>query len=250
MSRIRFVVAVLCLTQAVAAAAETYIVPVWAMALPGADGEWWTQVTAVNPNAHPVTFRVTRAFPMVTAACDACTGTSTEKTVPPFGSLVVQPPSGVAGRRLIAGAFEIESSGPLKIAQVVYRPGPAEIRQRLEIGTRWLSPGQHSISPVERGSHAWRMNAFIVNPTDAPLTASVWSGNRNENEVHAVIPPRSTGVVNLPPPRCNGVPCPYPTTYPPVTIDVHIEADAEFMASVSSIDTKWAVFTIADEAVQ
>jgi hypothetical protein len=40
----------------------------------------------------------------------------------------------------------------------------------------WLLPGTRSISTVERTSVAWRMNVFVINPSQSNLTVSVWAG--------------------------------------------------------------------------
>jgi hypothetical protein len=232
--------------------AETYIIPIWATNLAGSDGSWWAQATATNPTAVPVSFSVSRVFPLQMTACDGCSGESASVTLEPFASRVIQPSSGLAGRRLTAGAFEVTASGPLNIHVVAYRPGSAEIRQRLDVARRWLAPGSHLISTVERGA-AWRVNVFLTNPGDAPLTVRVWTGSRELNEVRVTIGPRATSVISLPPPNCGNGPesCPPHTTeFPPKTLRVGVEGDGEFLASVSSVDPDWAVFSIADEALQ
>lgn len=108
------------------AVAETYIVPIWASNLHGSDGSWCAQATATNPNNIPVSFRVARVFPMQTSDCAECGGESLPVTLEPFASRVIHPPAGVAGRRLVAGAFEVTSSGPLNIHLVAYRPGSSD----------------------------------------------------------------------------------------------------------------------------
>jgi hypothetical protein len=235
---------------AVPVLAESYIVPVWANELPGNDGLWWTQSILINPNGFPIEFRITRVFPLQTAPCDSCTGEpGPGLTVEAYASFPVAPPSGQPGRRLVAGAFEIETSAPVQIHLVAHRPGPNEIRQRLDVARRWLSPGLHAIRSVERGESGWRMNVFIVNPNQAPLNVHVWVFDRSENEVRATIAPHSTGVVALRSLRCGGLPCSYPGVYPPMPITLQIEASDTFLASVSSVSRNWAVFSVAEEAL-
>lgn len=233
----------------VTAHAETYIVPIWAQALAGSDGTWWATATVVNPNTFPVSVRIVDVFPFVTEACDACPVTAAPITVPARGTAVLRPLSGQQRQRLIAGALELESSAPVHIHLVAVRSGATEIRQRLDVARAWLSPGAHLISSVERGGAGWRMNVFVVNPSDANLAVSVWAGDRAENEVRAVVAPRSMGVIGLPPPTCGGVPCPVGDTYPPPLLQVHVEAAGVFLANVSSITSTWAVFSPADESV-
>ncbi len=234
-----------------AVAAENYIVPIWASNLSGSDGSWWAQATATNPNGFPVSFRVVRVFPLQTAQCSVCTGEGSEVTLEPYASTVIHPPSGIPFQRLTAGAFEVTSTAPLNIHLVAYRPGVTEIRQRLDIARRWLPSGTHFVSAVERGA-VWRVNVFVTNPGDAPLSVSVWTRSRALNEVRATIGPRATGVISLPPPDCGQGPSscpPYSTEYPPLPLRIEIEADGEYLASVSSLDPDWAVFSIADGAV-
>lgn len=247
MSR-RIFIALLALTAlGLPASAERYIVPMWASLLEGRDGTWWTQATAINPNAFPVTVQVTSVYPLQTDDCPGCTGAGAPFTIAPHGQRTIHPPSGQPGRGLVAGAFELETSAPVHIHLVAYKPGAKEIRQRLDVARSWLRPGTRMVSSVERAGE-WRMNVFIVNPEDRDLTASVWAGNRAENEVRAVIAAGATGMVALPSPRCNGAPCPWTTEYPPRPATVHVEADGVFLASVSSIGNGWAVFSLADEA--
>lgn len=244
----RTLLLVLVLSTAASLHAETVVVPFWATSLPGSDGTWWSQVVAVNPNAFPVSFRVTRVFPFTVARCESCSGESTTVTLEPRGSAIVRPPSGIPHQRLVAGGFQIEATGPLQVHSVAYRPGASEVRQRLDVARRWLPAGHHAVSTVERGGTHWRMNLFIVNPTDRPLHVTAWTHNRSENERDITVAPMSVGILSLPVPQCGGVPCPFPTGYPPAPVRVEYEADGEHMASVSSVDEDWAVFSIADGA--
>lgn len=231
------------------ARAETYIIPVWAAGLAASDGEWWAWSTVINPNDFAVTARVSRVFPLRTEACPACSGEAATVTIEPRATLNLLPPSGQPGRQLVAGAVELETSAPVHIHLAAYRPGPSEIRQRLDVARRWLLPGVRTISSVERTINSdWRINVFIVNPNSTPLHVSVWAAGRAENEVRATIAPATTAVVNLPPPLCNGFPCPLPDVYPPPLLAVHVESDGLFLASVSSLGRNWAVFSLADEA--
>ncbi len=249
MRSLRLVSIVIFLGISVVASAESYIVPIWATAgLEGSDGEWWTQATVVNPNDFPVSYRITRVFPMHTAECADCAGQSIPVTLESHASRTIYPPSGMNGRRLLAGAFEVDSSAPVLIHLVALRPGPMEIRQRLDVARRWLSAGVRSISTVERGGTTWRMNVFVVNPTDNTLRLSLWTNNRAD-EIHASVPPNQTAVIRLAAPKCGGVACPFPTGFPPEPIAVHVEADGLFLVSVSSLESDWAVFSIADESV-
>lgn len=232
-----------------AAQAETYVIPIWARALEGSDGTWWAQATVINPNAFPVNVQVTRVFPLRTADCSACPGESESSTIEPFGRFVLQPPSGVPGKRLIAGAVELETTAPVHIHLVAYRPGEREIRQRLDIAHEWLLPGTRTVSSVERAGADWRMNVFITNPGHEDLIVSLWTADRAENEVRAMIAAGTTGVVGLGRPQCNGAPCASIPDFPPPLLPVHVEADGMFLASVSSIGEGWAVFSLADEAV-
>lgn len=228
---------------------ETYIVPFWATSLGASDGEWWASSTVINPNEFPVTVTISRVFPTRTSACSSCAADASPLTIGPHSTVSLVPPSGEAGRRLVAGAFELETSGPVHIHLRAYRPGPAEIRQRLDVARDWLLPGTRSVSSVERSTAPdWRMNVFIVNPNQIDLHVSIWAAGRAENEIHATVAPGTTAVVGLPTPRCNGVPCPLGDSYPTPLLPVHVDADGVFLASVSSIGPGWAVFSLADEA--
>jgi hypothetical protein len=228
--------------------ADTYIVPIWASNLAASDGYWWAQAIVSNPGASPVTFEVSRSFPLQTVACEGCSGVGTIVTIAPSQAVVLTPPSGTQGQRLTAGAFEIHSSGPIKIDVVAFRPGASEIRQRLDEATCWLPAGLHVINGVQRGGSRWRMNVFVVNPGEDTLRVAAWVGNRAENEMLFEVPARTLRFVTLPPPKCGGVPCLYPDEFPPLPLRVAVEADGRFVAGVSSIDDDWAVFTLADES--
>lgn len=80
--------------------------------------------------------QVTHVYPLRTTGCSPCPGESESSTIEPLGRFVLQPSSGVPGRRLIAGAVELETTAPVHIHLVAYRPGEREIRQRL--ATRFL----------------------------------------------------------------------------------------------------------------
>lgn len=227
---------------ALPSAAETYIVPMWASGLYGSDGVWHARATAVNSNSFPVTWRVTRIFPFQTEPCPTCTVSVGEGRVEPR-SIARLGGGGLAGRRLVAGALEVETSAPLTIHVVAYRSGGPEIRQRLDIGRRWLAPGRHEISTVESTNVAWRINVFVTNPNDEAVTVSVWAGDRLPNEVRATVGPRSTAVVAVRLPQVPGT-----TEYPPPMMPVSVESPATIFASASSLGTTWAVFSIADEA--
>lgn len=228
--------------------AETYIIPIWATALPSSDGAWWARATAINPSSAPVSYRVTGAYPLQSVPCPDCTGDSTPATIEPGAAVPLNPRGHLPGRRMTAGAFAIETSAPLAIQLVAYRAGLPELRQYLDVARRWVGPGRHTISAVERAGTGWRMNLFVVNPRETPVTVSVWAGERTENERRQTIAPHSTAVVAVGPPLCNGVPCPFPTDYPPMPISVHVEADGEVLTSISSLSASWAVFSLADAA--
>lgn len=232
------------------AAAETYVIPLWARALPASDGQWWTQALIVNPHPFPVALNVVGVFPLATVACDTCTPTIPPVTVEPFSSTVLAPPSGLPGQSLVAGAVELRTSARVHIHLVAYRLGGQELRQRLDVAQEWLPSGHHTISGVERGGQTWRINVFIANPSSKPLRASVWALRRSENERTITVPPNSTAVVALPTTLCNGAPCSFPAGFPPAPLRVEVEADGPFLASVSSITDQWAVFAIADEATR
>lgn len=231
------------------ASAETYIVPVWASALEGSDGTWSAQATVVNPNDVPVSLQVTRVFPLRTTACGTCAAETGPLTIAPHASVIVNPPAGQSGQALVAGAFEVATSGPVHIHLVAYRAGENQLRQRLDVARAWLLPGTRAVSTVERGSTGWRMNVFVVNPNPTPLHVALWTGNRAENEVRTTIPAGTTAVVGLPLPRCGGVPCPIGSIFPPPLLQMLLEADGVFLASVSSLEPEWAVFSLADEAL-
>jgi hypothetical protein len=220
----------------------------WASLLEGRDGTWWTQATAVNPNAFPVTVQITSVYPLRTDDCPSCTGAGAPFTIAPHGQRTLHAPSGQPGRGLVAGAFELETSAPVHIHLVAYKPGANEIRQRLDVARSWLLPGTRAVSSVESAGADWRMNVFIVNPGAADLMVKIWAGPRAENEVRATIAAGTTGVIGLPRPLCQGHPCPSIPDYPPRPATVRVEADGVFLASVSSIANGWAVFSLADEA--
>lgn len=172
--------AIVCTILVLPAAAETYVVPLWARALPASDGEWWTQATIVNPRSFPVVVTVTGVFPLATTPCSTCTATTPPMTIAPLSSIVLAPPSGRDGQALVAGAVEVTTSAPVQIPLVAYRAGANEIRQRLDVARTWLTPGRHAISAVERGGPGWRINVFIVNPSATPLTARLGVEPRRE----------------------------------------------------------------------
>jgi hypothetical protein len=248
-SQILVVLVVLVALLALPADGETYIIPVWASALPASDGEWWASSTVINPNDFAVTARVVRVFPLRTAECASCTGEGATVTIEPGASWPLTPPSGQRGRQLVAGAVELQTSAPVHIQLAAYRPGPLEIRQRVDVARAWLLPGIRTISVVERTVNSdWRINVFIVNPNSTALRVNVWAADRAENEVDAIVAPGTTAVVNLPAPRCNGFPCPVIAVYPIPSLSVYVESDGPFLASVSSVGRTWAVFSLADEA--
>jgi hypothetical protein len=229
--------------------ADNYIIPIWAESLPGADGTWWGQVIATNPNAFPVSLTVRAVYPLMTEPCVECSGAAAAITIPALSSLPIRPPSGLPGRRLTAGAFEVETSAAVHLHVVAYRAGATSIRQRLDVARRWLTPGRHAIHSVERSEGEWRINLFITNPADIPISVSAWVGDRAENEIQATVAPRSTGVVAVPRPLCGGVPCTYPADFPPSPIRIEVESNGPFLASVSSVAPTWAVFSIAEETL-
>ena len=229
--------------------AGTYIVPVWARSVPGVDGTWWSQTVAINPNSFPVTLTVRGVYPLMTAPCEECSGAQVVFTLPPLSSRVITPQSGIPGRRLTAGAFEAETSAPLHLHTVAYRASALALRQRLDVAQRWLDAGRHAIQSVERGEGAWRVNVFMTNPADMPISVSAWIGDRSENEVTVSVGPRSTRMVTLPQPLCGGVPCTYPAEFPPRPLRLEVESSGTFMVSVSSVTPTWAVFSIAEEAL-
>jgi hypothetical protein len=92
------------------------------------------------------------------------------------------------------------------------------------------------------------MNLFVVNPRETPVTVSVWTAERQENERRQVVAPHSTAVLAVGPPVCNGVLCPFPTDFPPSPITMHVETDGEVLTSISSVTAEWAVFCLADAA--
>jgi hypothetical protein len=149
---------------------------------------------------------------------------------------------------MTAGAFSLESSGPLLFDAVAYRAGINELRQRLDVARAWIPAGRHSIGAIERGNIDWRMNVFVVNPSPEPISVSLWAGRRSENEIRVEVAPRSTQLVRVPPPLCNGVACPYTTVYPPTPISIDIESTGPILASASSVTPQWAVFALADAA--
>jgi hypothetical protein len=84
----------LSLVFAVAAAAETYVVPIWAHDLAASDGRWWASGYVINPHAFEVTYRVTNVYPLATSPCGACALVAAPVvTVEPGGVRELQPPS-------------------------------------------------------------------------------------------------------------------------------------------------------------
>lgn len=241
------VFAVLISLPSLAAYAEQYVVPIWAAELPSSDGTWWTQAVVINPHPFDVTFQVTGTFPLATRPCASCTATAADVvTIAPHASAIVRPLSGRAGEALVGGAFELQTSAPVKIQLVAYRPGEREIRQRLDVAHGWLSPGTHSVSAVESPTRGVRLNVFITNPSQTPIDVAIWALSRAENEVHASIPPMSTRAIRLPDTLCAGRPCAVPGTFPPVPLQVQIESNGSFLATVSSVASTWAVFSLPD----
>ena len=229
-------------------AAETYVVPIWASGLSGSDGEWWAQAVIINPHPFPVTYRVARVFPLATSPCPECAGGDAPvSTLPPRGFRIVEPQVALAGARLIAGALEVQTSHPVKIHLVAYRPGEHEIRQRLDVARGRLSPGVHSISSVEFAPADVRMNVFVINPSETPIEVAVWAQNRAENEIRVSVPPASMRAVRLPTPLCGGQRCSYPDIFPPYPFQVDMESNGDFLAFVSSVGKHWAVFSLPDE---
>lgn len=230
--------------------AETYIVPIWADGLVGTDGKWWSQATIVNPNDFPVTVQVTRVFPLVTEECPLCDGgADAVLTVQPHATRFVRPSSLQAGKRLIAGAFEMQSSAPVSIRLVAYGPGQPEIRQRLVAAREWLEPGLHSISSVEYAPKDVRVNVFIVNPNDTPMELSLWIHERAENEIRISVPPRGMRSVVMPTPICDSAPCGAPIVFPPEPQRIELESDGECFAFASSVAKSWAIFSLPDASV-
>jgi hypothetical protein len=228
--------------------AETYIIPIWATGLSGSDGTWAARAIGINPNPVPVTYRVTGVYPLATTPCAECTGAPFTVTIAPGAAVPIMPLQHLAGARMTAGAFAIDATGPLAIHLVAYRSGEASLRQYLAVARRWVTPGSHTISAVERGGNDWRLNLFVVNPGDTPVHVSASSGERAENETQQTVPARTTAVLPVRTPRCNGVPCPFPTDFPPSPIRVQVEADGEILTSISSVTGTWAVFSLADVA--
>lgn len=233
---------------ALPAPAETYIIPIWASSLEGSDGTWAARATAVNPSSAPVSYRVTGVYPLQSVPCPDCTGLSTPVTIEPGAAVPLNPRGHLPGVRMTAGAFVVETSAPLAIHLVAYRAGRPELRQYLSVGRRWIPPGRHTISTVERAGTDWRMNLFVINPRDIPVTVSAWAGGREENERRQTIPPRSTAIIAIGPPLCNGVRCPGTTEFPPAPMRVEIDTDGEVLTSISSVTSEWAVFSLADAA--
>lgn len=228
--------------------AESYIIPIWATGLPGSDGTWAARAIGINATHVPVTYHVTGVYPLATTPCAECTGTPFAVTIAPGAAVPITPLQHLAGARMTAGAFAIDTTGPLTIHLVAYRSGQPELRQYLDVARRWVTPGHHKISAVERAGPDWRLNLFIVNPGDTPVRVSAWTGERAENETQQTVPARTTAVLAVRTPHCNGVPCPFPTDFPPSPIRVDVEADGEILTSISSLTSTWAVFSLADMA--
>jgi hypothetical protein len=209
-----------------------------------------TYIIRINASQTPISYRVTGVYPLQTVPCASCTGASAPvRTIEPGAAVPLFPGGPLPGLRMIAGAFAIETSAPLAIQLVAYRGGLPERRQHLDVGRRWIPPGRHTISAVERVSGTgWRMNLFVVNPRETPVTVSAWVGQRDENERRQTVAPLSTAVMAVGPPLCNGVGCPFPTDFPPSPIRVEVETDGEVLTSVSSLAGDWAVFSLADQA--
>lgn len=230
----------------VAARGETYVVPIWTSNLPSAEGRWVTQVMAHNRTAHPVTYRVTGAYPLTVVDCLDCLGVVHSRTIEPGASLPVGPGDSITGKRMTAGAFSVESDGPLLFDIVAYRDSVPEFRQRLDVAHGWLEPGAATIAYVARGSAGWRANAFVVNPTESSISVRLWMGRRVENEITTSIPPKSMRIVTMPEPTCNGLPCPRTGEFPPEPIALGIESSGPALVSVSALDHGWAIFSLPE----
>lgn len=231
---------------ALPAAAETYIVPMWSTTLKASDGEWTAPAYAVNPNAFPVTVRVTRVFPLQTSICPGpCRTDFDPVVVEPFSSEEIYFEAISDGRSIVAGAIEVESTAPIHIHSVAQR-GPRQPRIPIGIAKRWLPAGSHTIHGVEMATEReWRLNVFVINPNDHPINVRVTRGQRS-GDIQATIAPRTVRVIGFTP--CPGgcaVPLPYPL--PPTALTV--ESDGEFLTGVSSITEHWAVFSLAEGAL-
>lgn len=232
--------------MSVAVRGETYVIPIWASSLTSAEGRWVTQVVAHNRTSHPVTYLVTGAYPLNAVDCSECQGINHPRTIEPGASLPVGPGDGVSGKRMTAGAFSLESDGPLQFDIVAYRQSVPELRQRLEVAHRWLEPGAATIAYVVRGDSRWRANAFVVNPSESSISVRLWMGPRAENEVTVEVPPMSMRIVTMSEPTCNGFPCPRTGEYPPDPIALRIESSGAALVSVSSLDDAWAIFSLPE----
>lgn len=221
--------------------AETYIVPMYGVA----GGSWYPLLTVTNPHETPVTLRIVRGYPMISGRCANC---------------IEHPPLTIGGRSsvnllpfwsdtkefVIAGAYELETSAPVRVDAMYFGHESSEIRQRLEIGRSWLPAGEH-LATVQAGGSYVRLNAVVVNPNAFDISVSVWRGQRGENEVRIPVPAGATRMVPLPALTCGGEPCgPYPDIVAPPEL-VHFESPAPFLAGVSSIAPSWALFSLAGD---
>jgi len=222
-----------------AALADTYIVPMYGIT----SGSWYPQIAVFNPHDQPVTLWIVRAYPMVTDRCVICLG-HPEITIDAKARTVLYPFWSDEGQYVVAGAYELETSLPLRIETMYFGWAADEVRQRLDVAREWLPAGEHFA--VAQSGFDVRQNAVVINPNDFEIEVSVWMAPRDENEVRITLPARATRMVTLRERRCGGEAClPHPD-YPPPPDTVQFESPARFLGGVSSIGPSWALFNLAE----
>jgi hypothetical protein len=227
---------------ATAAPAETYIVPMFGVA----GGSWSPRITVTNPRDSAVTVKVVHGYPWIAGRCADC-NEQPAVTIQPGSSMQLIPFWSDGQQFVIAGAYELETSGPVRIDEIYTALDDRgnELRERIGAARSWLSAGEQLVI-AETTGHV-RMNALIVNPNPFELPVSVWRAGRAENEVRVSVPAGSTRMVPLPDRICGGAPCADSLEYPPWPESVHFESPAPFLAGVSSIAPSWALFSLAGD---
>jgi hypothetical protein len=221
-------------------AENTYIVPMYGVA----GGSWYPQITITNPHDQPVSVRIVRGYPMISGRCVNCiehppvdVGAKSTLTLHPFWSDTRD--------FVVAGAYELSASAPVRVDAMYFGFEMAEVRQRLDTAQAWLPAGEH-LATAQSGVNV-RRNALVVNPNAFAIEVSIWLGERSENERRILVPAHATRMVPVREPSCDPEGCALPPDYPPRPAIIHFDSPAPFLGGVSSIGPSWAMFSLAGD---